>query len=68
ANGPILKGLALPPTCALTNAAENGIDAELSRLEIALTTGLRFIQIRENKLLNRIDQIRISAIKLLKKM
>ena len=50
ANGPILKGLALPTTCALTNAAENGIDAELSRLEIALTTGLRFIQIREKTL------------------
>ena len=50
ANGPILKGLALPTTCALTNAEENGTALELSRLKAALTNGLRFIQVRDKGL------------------
>ncbi|MBK8523371.1 MAG: Nudix family hydrolase [Betaproteobacteria bacterium] len=50
ANGPILKGLALPTTCALTNAEENCIEPELSRLRAALAAGLRFIQIRDKQL------------------
>lgn len=50
ANGPILKGLALPTTCALTNAEENGIALELQRLKAALATGLRCIQIRDKSL------------------
>jgi 8-oxo-dGTP diphosphatase len=50
ANGPILKGLALPTSCALTNAEENGCALELSRLKAALTNGLRFIQIRDKSL------------------
>lgn len=50
ANGPILKGLALPTTCALTNAEKNGCTQELSRLKAALNNGLRFIQIRDKAL------------------
>ena len=50
ANGPILKGLALPTTCALTNAEENGCALELSRLKAAMAGGLRFIQVRDKSL------------------
>ena len=50
ANGPILRALELPPLYALTHAAENGIDAELARLERALAGGLRLIQIRDKTL------------------
>ena len=50
ANGPILRALELPPLYALTNAEENGIEAELSRLEGALARGLRLIQIRDKTL------------------
>jgi len=47
ANGPILKGLALPDVCAITDAAENGVDGELARLQRALADGLRFVQLRD---------------------
>ncbi|WP_301101898.1 Nudix family hydrolase [Propionivibrio sp.] len=47
ANGPILRALELPSLYALTNADDNGIDAELARLERALASGLRLIQIRD---------------------
>ncbi len=50
ANGPILRALALPTFYALTNAAENGIAAELTRLENALAGGLRLIQLRDKTL------------------
>ena len=50
ANGPILRALELPPLYALTNAAENGIAAELARLDIALARGLRLVQIRDKTL------------------
>ncbi|MBI2306072.1 MAG: Nudix family hydrolase [Rhodocyclales bacterium] len=50
ANGPILKGLALPTVCALTNAEENGVDTELARLAAALKHGLRFVQVRDKTL------------------
>ena len=50
ANGPILKGLALPTTCALTNAEENGCEQELERLQAAFCNGLRFVQIRDKTL------------------
>ena len=50
ANGPILRALELPPLYALTNAAENGVSAELARLELALTHGLRLVQIRDKTL------------------
>lgn len=50
ANGPILRALTLPATYAITNAAENGIDSELGRLEAALANGLRLVQIRDKTL------------------
>ena len=50
ANGPILRALALPAVYALSNAAENGVDAELARLRQALDNGLRLIQIRDKTL------------------
>ena len=50
ANSTILRALELPPLYALTNAEQNGIDAELARLEIALARGLRLIQVRDKTL------------------
>lgn len=50
ANGPILRALELPAVYALTNAAENGIAAELMKLENALAGGLRLIQVRDKTL------------------
>ncbi len=50
ANGPILQALALPPVYALTNAEENGVPAELARLERALAGGLQLIQVRDKTL------------------
>lgn len=50
ANGPILRALELPPLYALTNAAENGVSAELARVEQALARGLRLLQIRDKTL------------------
>ncbi|MDR1890370.1 MAG: Nudix family hydrolase [Zoogloeaceae bacterium] len=50
ANLPILKALALPARMGITRAAQNGVRAELERLEKALRQGLRFIQIREHDL------------------
>lgn len=50
ANGPILRALELPSIYAITNATENGIDAELARLECALASGLRLIQVRDKRL------------------
>jgi 8-oxo-dGTP diphosphatase len=50
ANGPILRALELPSTYALTNAAENGVENELARLEQALAGGLRLLQIRDKTL------------------
>ena len=50
ANGPILRALDLPPCYALTNAEENGVEAELTRLSTALQSGLRLIQVRDKTL------------------
>lgn len=50
ANGPILRALELPHVYALTNACENGIEAELARLRNALGHGLRLIQIHDKAL------------------
>ena len=50
ANGPILRALALPPVYALTNAEENGPEAELTRLEKALAQGLCLVQVRDKTL------------------
>jgi len=47
ANGPVLAALALPTTCAITNAAQIGERAQLERLEAALAAGLRLLQVRE---------------------
>ena len=50
ANGPILRALELPPVYALTNAAENGVEGELARVDAALAGGLRLIQVRDKEL------------------
>ena len=50
ANTPILRALELPSIYALTNATENGIDAELEKMERALGEGLRLIQVRDKTL------------------
>jgi 8-oxo-dGTP diphosphatase len=50
ANGPILDALALPTTYAISNAAEQGVAAELARLEAALAGGLRLVQVRDKTL------------------
>ena len=50
ANGPILDALALPAQYAITCAEENGVDAELNRLESALRCGLRLVQVRDKAL------------------
>ncbi len=59
ANGPILRALELPSIYALTNAVDNGIASELSRLEKALAGGLRLIQIRD-KLLPEADRLHLA--------
>ena len=50
ANGPILSALALPAVYALTNAAENGVERELARVDKGLAGGLRLIQVRDKEL------------------
>jgi 8-oxo-dGTP diphosphatase len=47
ANDPILKALALPTTMAITMAEAEGVERQLERLEEALSTGLRLIQVRD---------------------
>ena len=47
ANGPILKVLRLPRVFGITHAGEIGIDAQLARLDAALASDLRLVQIRE---------------------
>ncbi|MCU0841048.1 MAG: Nudix family hydrolase [Thiobacillaceae bacterium] len=50
ANGPILKGLSLPLTYAISAAAELGESLFLDRLEARLGAGLRLVQLREKGL------------------
>lgn len=50
ANDPILRALSLPERYAITNAADNGIEAELARLERGLAAGLSLLQIRDKTL------------------
>ena len=50
ANGPILRGLSLPPVMAVTQAAELGEKIFLDKLEAALRKGVRLIQLREKTL------------------
>lgn len=50
ANGPILRALALPDIYAVSNAADNGIDAELERIRRGLRAGVRLFQLRDKTL------------------
>lgn len=50
ANGPILKALRLPRFMGITHAASVGVDASLMRLDHALASGLRLVQVREPEL------------------
>jgi 8-oxo-dGTP diphosphatase len=50
ANGPILRGLELPLIYGITVAAETGVEAFMARLEGALASGLRLVQLREKGL------------------
>ena len=50
ANGPILRGLSLPPVMGVTNLAELGEAMFFARLEMALRQGLRLVQVREKNL------------------
>ena len=50
ANGPVLRGLQLPLTYAISAAGELGVDVFLARLEDALAHGLRLVQLREKTL------------------
>jgi 8-oxo-dGTP diphosphatase len=50
ANDPILRALELPPVYALSNAEENGVDAELARIRQGVSNGFRLIQIRDKTL------------------
>lgn len=47
ANGPILRALNLPAVCAITHAAELGMETFLERLQVALQQGVKLIQVRE---------------------
>jgi 8-oxo-dGTP diphosphatase len=50
ANGPILRGLALPTLYGVSNAWQVGAEVFLERLDAALNRGLRLVQVRENAL------------------
>jgi len=50
ANGPVLRGLALPAEYAITRAGELGVERFLSRLEARLRAGLKLVQVREKSL------------------
>lgn len=50
ANGPILRGLAVPPVAAISNASEVGETAFLSALDGALDRGLKLLMLREKQM------------------
>ena len=50
ANGPILRGLSLPPVMGVSQATELGIEPFLTKLDAALSQGLRLIQLREKQM------------------
>lgn len=52
ANELILRALQLPDFYAISNVAELGVNEFLARLERALSSGLRLIQLREKHMLN----------------
>lgn len=47
ANGPVLKALSLPRCMGITQAGKVGVMQQLNALEVALSAGLRFVQVRE---------------------
>ena len=50
ANAPVLRMLGLPSVYAITNTAETGMKRSLARIECALQTGVRLLQIREKRM------------------
>ena len=50
ANAPVLRALELPTLYAISNAAELGVEAFLSRLQARLDAGLQLVQLREKEL------------------
>jgi 8-oxo-dGTP diphosphatase len=50
ANGPVLRGLALPAEYAISQAGELGVERFVARLERRLRGGLRLVQVREKNL------------------
>jgi 8-oxo-dGTP diphosphatase len=50
ANAPVLRALELPTLYAISNVAELGVEAFLTRLQARLDDGLRLIQLREKDL------------------
>jgi 8-oxo-dGTP diphosphatase len=52
ANLPVIRGLALPPVYAITNASELGEEAMLCKLEHVFQQGLKLLQIREKSMTN----------------
>lgn len=50
ANGPVLRALTLPSVLAITNAAELGPAAALTRVDAALARGIRLVMVREKQM------------------
>ncbi len=50
ANGPVLKSLALPVVCGISQVAAMGKAAFLVQMETAIKNGLRMIQLRESQM------------------
>ncbi|MEW6413723.1 MAG: Nudix family hydrolase [Pseudomonadota bacterium] len=50
ANFPIVKALTLPDMLGITHAEALGVDSFLARLDVALASGLRLIQVRDKSL------------------
>jgi 8-oxo-dGTP diphosphatase len=50
ANAPILKALSLPAVLGISHAESLGVDSFLARLDIALASGLRLVQLRDKSL------------------
>jgi 8-oxo-dGTP diphosphatase len=50
ANFPILKALSLPSVLGISHAEALGVDSFLARLDVALASGLRLIQLRDKTL------------------
>jgi 8-oxo-dGTP diphosphatase len=50
ANAPVLKSLSLPTSLGITCAWESGVELALKRVRLAVSRGLRLVQIREMNL------------------